>query len=114
MSPDMRGPARLAGPRSIVGRVIAALVTLGALIVGLMVSAVVFGVALVLGLAIWGWLWWKMRRLIRQARQDPRFQQFQDLHGGTSAPPGSGADEGQIIEGEVLRGEWKDEQRERR
>lgn len=114
MSPDMRGPARLAGPRSIVGRVIAAIVTLGALIVGLMVSAVVFGVALVLGLAVWGWLWWKMRRLIRQAQQDPRFQQFRDLHGDPTTPPPPPPADGKIIEGEVLRGEWKDEEHRRR
>lgn len=105
MSPEPRGPLRLTGPRSIVGRVIAALVTLGALVVGLMFSVVLFGVALVLGLAIWGWLWWKMRRVMRQARQDPRFQQFRDAMQNPQPPPASGGD---VIEGEVLREEWKD------
>src|SRR5690606_30927355 len=66
MSPDPRGPA-LTGPRSFVGRVIGALLTLAALVVGLMFSVVLFGVALVLGLLVWGWLWWKMRRVLRQA-----------------------------------------------
>src|SRR5690606_41908005 len=59
MSPELRGPGRLTGQRSLLGRLIGALVTIGALVVGLMFSVVVFGVALVLGLAIWGWLWWK-------------------------------------------------------
>lgn len=110
MSPDPRGPVRLTGPRSLVGRVIGALITLGALVIGLMFSVVLFGVALVLGLAIWGWLWWKMRRVIRQAQQDPRFQQFQDL--GAAPPPP--ADGGKIIEGEVLREEWTDGKDQRR
>lgn len=104
MSPDPRGPVRLTGPRSLVGRVIGALATLAALVVGLMFSAVLFGVALVLGLLVWGWIWWKMRRVMRQMRQDPRFQQFQDAAGGQSPAP----DGGRIIEGEVLHEEWKD------
>lgn len=99
----MRGPYHLTGPRSLVGRIIGALLTLGALVVGLMFSVVVFGVALVLGLAVWGWLWWKIRRALRQAQQDPRFQQFRDPGAGTAPRP-----DGDVIEGEVLRGEWKD------
>lgn len=103
MSPEMRGP-QLTGPRSLVGRVIGAIVTIAALVVGLMFSVVLFGVALVVGLLVWGWLWWKMRRVIRQAQQDPRFQQFRDLHDNTAPPH----DDGKIIEGEVLHEEWKD------
>lgn len=109
MSPELRGP-RPSGPRSFVGRVIGALITLGALVLGLMFSVVLFGVALVLGLLVWGWLWWKMRRVIRQAKQDPRFQQFHDVNG--APPPSSG--NGQIIEGEVLHEEWKERQDPRR
>jgi Flp pilus assembly protein TadB len=108
LSPELPGP-RSTGPRNIVGRVIAAIATLAALVVGLMVSAVVFAVALLVGLVVWGWLWWKMRRVMRQAQQDPRFQQFRDFQaGGAQPPPGSNAD---VIEGEVLHGEWKDEKR---
>lgn len=104
MSPELRGPGRLTGQRSLLGRLIGALVTIGALVVGLMFSVVVFGVALVLGLAIWGWLWWKMRRVMRQAQKDPRFQQFRDAANAGVQPPA----DGKIIEGEVLREEWKD------
>ncbi len=105
MPPDPRGPVRLTGPRSLVGRVIGALVTLAVLVVGLMFSAVLFGVALVLGLLVWGWLWWKMRKVMRQMRRDPRFQQFQDAASRASATDEAG---GRIIEGEVLHEEWKD------
>lgn len=104
MSPELRGPGRLAGQRSLLGRFIGALVTIGALVVGLMFSVVVFGVALVLGLAIWGWLWWKMRRVMREAQNDPRFQQFRDA-ANPATPPSA---DSTIIEGEVLREEWKD------
>lgn len=106
MSPNMRGHYLLTGPRSLVGRIIGALVTLGALVVGLMFSVVLFGVALVLGLAAWGGLWWKMRRVIRRAQQDPHFAQFRGMASGAAArPPG----DGDVIEGEVLRGQWQDE-----
>lgn len=104
MSPDPRGPLRLTGPRSLVGRVVGALVTVAVLVVGLMFSAVLFGVALVLGLLVWGWVWWKMRKVMRQMRQDPRFQQFQQAADRNAAAD----DAGRIIEGEVLHEEWKD------
>jgi hypothetical protein len=57
---------------------------------------------------VFGWLWWKMRRAIRQAQQDPRFQQFQHAarHPGDPA-----AGKGEVIEGEVLRAEWTDQRR---
>lgn len=106
MSPELPGP-RSTGPRNIVGRVIAAIATLAALVVGLMVSAVVFAVALLVGLVVWGWLWWKMRRVMRQAQQDPRFQQFH--HGFRDPGAASRRPGGDVIEGEVLSGEWKDE-----
>ena len=104
MPPEMRGTPRLTGSRSLVGRIVGALVTLGALVLGLMFSVVLFGVALVVGLGIWGWIWWKMRKVMRQAQQDPRFQQFQNPMENPPPPPGGG----QIIEGEVLNNEWKD------
>jgi predicted lipid-binding transport protein (Tim44 family) len=94
VSPDPRGPLRLAGPRSLVGRVVGALVTVAVLVVGLMFSAVLFGVALVLGLLVWGWVWWKMRKVLRQMRQDPRFQQFQQAAARDAAPDDTGRMEG--------------------
>ena len=111
MVPDPRGTTgRLAGPRSLFGRVLAALFTLGAIVAGVMFSAVVLVTAVVVGLAIWGWLWWKMRRVLKQVREDPAYQQFRDA-AGAGPPP---AADGRVIEGEVIHEEWKDERRKQR
>ena len=109
MFPDPRGTRRLAGPRSLFGRVLAALFTIGAIIIGVMFSAVVLVAAVVIGLAVWGWLWWKMRRVLKQMREDPAFQQSRDAAG--AAPPT--ASDGRVIEGEVIHEEWKDERKQR-
>lgn len=108
MFPDPRGTIGGPGPRpgrsmGLLGRIVTALVTLGAMVIGLMFSVVIFAVALVLGIGVFGWLWWKMRHALKQARQDPRFQQQSGgaANGGTAA-------RADIIEGEVIRGEWKD------
>jgi hypothetical protein len=105
--PDPRGtiggPGPRPGPLGLLGRIVAALVTLGAMVIGLMFSVVIFAVALVLGIGVFGWLWWKMRRALRQAREDPRFQQFRDAANDGNGP------RGEIIEGEVIRQEWKDD-----
>jgi len=96
----------------LLGRIIAAVVTLAAMVVGLMFSLVVFAIALAFGLIVFGWLWWKVRRALRQARQDPRFQAYQS-HSGT--PPGAAPPpKGDVIEGEVIRGEWQDGHDKRR
>jgi hypothetical protein len=105
LPPGVRPPGQGFGLAGLLGRIIAAVVTLALLVVGLMFSLVVFAVALVGGAALFGWLWWKMRRALRQARQDPRFG-APGTGMGAGAPPGSG----EVIEGEVIRGEWKDEQ----
>lgn len=39
------------------------------LILGLVFSLVVFGVIVVLGLAVWGYVWWKTRKLRRAMQQ---------------------------------------------
>jgi len=106
--PDPRGTIggpgqRPGGPMGLLGRIVTALVTIGAMVIGLMFSVVIFAVALVLGIGVFGWLWWKMRRALKQAREDPRFQQFRDTAGSGSVP------RGEIIEGEVIREEWKDD-----
>lgn len=88
-------------PPGLLGRIIAAVVTIAAMVVGLMFSLVVFAIALAAGILVFGWLWWKVRRALRQAQQDPRFQAYQ-------SPPGAKRPDGDIIEGEVIRGEWQD------
>jgi threonine/homoserine/homoserine lactone efflux protein len=86
--------SRGVGLSAVLGRIVAAAVAVALLALGLMFSLVIFAVALVVGILVFGWLWWKLRRAIRQARTDPRFQR--------PAP------QGDVIEGEVIRGEWQD------
>lgn len=95
------------------GRILAALATLAALVVGFMASVFVFAIALVVGILVWAWLWWRMRRVMKQMRQDPRFSQtFGTGNAGSDAftkgATGGNAAQGDVIEGEVIRGEWKD------
>lgn len=93
------------GLSGLIGRIIAALVTGALLVVGLMFSLVLFVVALVGGAAVFGWMWWKMRRVMRQAQQDPRFNfNFP----GAGGPDGEVPPRGEVIEGEVVQSEWKD------
>jgi hypothetical protein len=87
----------------LLGRIVTTLVTIGAMVLSLMFSVVIFAVALVLGIGVFGWLWWKMRRALKLAREDPRFQQFRDAAASGSEP------RGEIIEGEVIHQEWKDD-----
>jgi hypothetical protein len=101
--PELGGPSGTRRPASLVGRVIAAIIAVAALVVGFVFSVFLLAVAVVGGLALFGWLWWKMRRALKQARQDPRFQAF-GQRGNTPPPAGNG----DVIEGEVIRGEWKD------
>lgn len=102
MHPELGGPPGARGRQpGLLGRIIAAIATLAMMVVGLMFSVVVFAVALVVGVVFFGWLWWKMRRAMKQARQDPNFQAWQ-------SPPGAPRPDGDVIEGEVIRGEWQD------
>lgn len=102
MHPELGGQqGARRNPPGLLGRIIAAVVTLAAMVVGLMFSLVVFAIALAAGIIVFGWLWWKVRRAMRQAQQDPRFQAYQSA-------PGARRPGGDIIEGEVIRGEWQD------
>lgn len=93
--PDGRGdPPRGSGLAALLGRVFAGLAAAAMLVLGFMFSLAIFAVALVVASVVFGWLWWKMRRTLRQVRADPRFRAPQD--------------QGNVIEGEVIRGEWRD------
>jgi hypothetical protein len=102
LPPELRGPLDARRPSGLIGRIVAAILAAGALVVGLMFSMVIFAIALVVGLCVFGWLWWKMRRVIRQARQDPHLRAYRDAANEAMQP-----DSNQVIEGEVIRGEWK-------
>jgi hypothetical protein len=113
MFPEIGGPARARRPVGLVGRILAAIVAIATLVVGILFSVFLFAAALVAGLALFGWIWWKMRRALQQARQDPRFQAFQERARQSApgqSPPGGNGD---VIEGEVLREEWKDRRDQR-
>jgi len=98
------GAPRGRGLPALLGRIFAAVVAVAVLVVGFMFSLAIFAVALVVGLLVFGWLWWKLRRAVRQMRGDPRFQQFM-----ASAERGRRPPQGDIIEGEVIREEKRDE-----
>jgi hypothetical protein len=108
MFPEIGGPSGTRRPVGLVGRILAAIIAIATLMVGVVFSVFLFAAALVAGLALFGWIWWKMRRALKQARQDPRFQAFQDR--ARQPPPGHSptGGRGDVIEGEVLREEWKD------
>jgi hypothetical protein len=88
----------------VLGRILAAIVAVATLVVGLVFSVFLFAAALLAGIAVFAWLWWKIRRALKQARQDPRFQSFQDGAANSRGPQ----PDGEVIEGEVIHEEWKE------
>ncbi len=85
------------GWTGLVTRIVAAIMAVAALVVGLMFSVVLLAIALVLGVCVFGWMWWKIRRALKQAQADP-----------LTAHQRAGQ-HGQVIEGEVISSEWKDD-----
>lgn len=100
MQIEYRNNARSGGVGALLMRILAALVSIAVLVVGFMFSLALFAVALVVGVIVFGWMWWKFRRAIKQAQQDPRFQQFAEQARRGMPPQG-----GDIIEGEVIKSE---------
>jgi hypothetical protein len=102
--PDGSGGApRGSGLAGLIGRIFAGLAALAMLVLGFMFSLAIFAVALVVAVVVFGWLWWKLRRTLRQMRGDPRFRSYTAQEGGDMPPA-----KGEVIEGEVLRKEWRD------
>ncbi|MDG4549549.1 MAG: hypothetical protein P9F19_04885 [Candidatus Contendobacter sp.] len=54
---------------SLLGRLGLALVATVAVVAGFAVASLLFAVLVVTGLAFGGWLWWRLRRLARQAQR---------------------------------------------
>jgi hypothetical protein len=101
--PDGRGlPPRAGGLAALLGRLLAGALAVAVLVVGFMFSLVIFLAGLVVACVVFGWLWWKLRRTMKQMREDPRFGAF---GAPPDRPPPS---QGEVIEGEVLHGEWRD------
>lgn len=85
---QFRQQARLTPqPAGLLGKMLAFVLSATLLVLGFMFSLVALAVIAVGGLALGGWLWWKTRRLRQQLRQ-------------ASATT---ADDGYVIEGEVIR-----------
>ena len=62
---------RRARPMSVWQKIVAAVVGGGVFILALMFSVVLFAVVVTVGLAAWGYLWWKTRNLRKQMRDNP-------------------------------------------
>lgn len=104
---------RLAGaptqPPSLWKKIVAVVAAGGVFVLALMFSVVLFAVVLTVGLAVWGWFWWKTRDLRKQMRE-------QRAQGGPRSPgarPGDVPPGVVVIEGEVIR-EVREEQDVRR
>lgn len=72
-------------------KIVAAIGGVILLVLGFMFSLVVLAIAVVAGLGIWGWFWWKTRKLRQALRDNP--------------PPGwdrPAAPDGHVIEGEAV------------
>lgn len=91
-------------PPGIFTRIGAILVAAVLAVIGFMFSFVIFAVAIALGVVLWGFLWWKMRKVRKQMEQDPRFQEFRRAAARNGASPHN---DGDVIEGEVLREVWE-------
>ena len=53
----------------LLGKLVALMVGTVLLIVGLMLSLVLFAIIVAVGLAAWGYFWWKMRKLRKVMRE---------------------------------------------
>ena len=84
-------------PMSTWQKIVAGIAGAGLFVLALMFSVVLFAVVVTVGLVVWGYVWWKTRKLRKQMREHPR------------------AAEGMILEGEIVReGESEDMQDERK
>jgi hypothetical protein len=99
----MQNPNHLNGPQKTTGGLIAKIIAtisgVAVLIVGVLFSAVLLAIAAVVGCALVGYFWWKtraLRKTLRQAAQDPAFQQ-------AARRPFDPAPGGRVIEGEAVR-----------
>jgi len=85
---QFRQQARLTPqPAGLLGKMLAFMLSAALLVLGFMFSLVALAVVAVGGLALGGWLWWKTRRLRKQLREAATAK----------------ADDGYVIEGEVIR-----------
>lgn len=98
-------------PKSILARVVGAVLGVVALGAALMFSALFFVVLAVVALGLWGYFWWKTRELRRVMREGGREgARVETRTDGFEAPRRETPEEGDVIEGEAVR---LDEERNR-
>lgn len=104
MLPGLHGPGRANGAGWL-SRILATLATCALLVVGVMFSVAMLAIAAVTGVLVLIWIWWKLRRVRKMMRQA--------RHGESPGQEGSPSDsrDRSVIDGEVIKGEWKDDQR---
>lgn len=77
-------------------KVLAAIGGVILLVIGFMFSLVVLAVAAIIGLGIWGWFWWKARKLRQQVNEQMRERMREH------AAHARDSSDGDIIEGEAV------------
>jgi hypothetical protein len=88
----MQEPLKEPGP---LGKLLALLVGAMLLVLGFMFSVVILAAVVVVGLAAFGWFWWKTRELRKVLREQAEAQAAQAAYGPAPA-------DGEIIEGEAI------------
>jgi len=84
-------------------KLVAGVAGIGLFALALMFSVVLFAVVATVGLAVWGWVWWKTRDLRKQMRAQ------MEAHRAQANTTSGQAEEGLVLEGEVIReGESED------
>ncbi|EKE16864.1 MAG: hypothetical protein ACD_10C00758G0001 [uncultured bacterium] len=78
-------------PQSLFGKLLTLLLGAALLILAFMFSLIALAVVAVGGVMLWGWLWWKTRAIRKEMARQMHEQ------------PSQAAQEGRIIEGEVIR-----------
>lgn len=94
------------GPPSVLAKVLAVVVGAALLVVGLAVSLVLFAMVLGAGIVIGGFVWWKMRDMRKQLREQAmRAQQMHEQQVRERA--GQRMDIGNVIEDVEFRNETR-------
>jgi hypothetical protein len=102
LPPELRGPGRNAGGAGLLGRILATLATCAMVAIGVMFSLVFLGIAVAAGALFLIWFWWRLRRVRRDMR---------GASPGSFSQGGSDHPSGKVIDGEVLKGEWKEDRK---
>lgn len=102
MQSDQNGNSiRIGRSQGLFGKLLAGAIALGVLALSLMFSVAILAVVIVGGALGWGYLWWKTRALRRHLREQA--DMAQTIFRQPAANDVNPADEGIVLEGEVIR-----------